>query len=92
MANIASAKKRISVTNKKELRNQILTSRAKSTLKKYDAAIKGKNVELAESLYVETISIVDNVTSKGVWHKNKAARKKSAITRKLNSIKTIAAE
>ena len=86
MANIASAQKRILVSSKKRLQNQILSSKVKTALKKFDSAVKANDAELVKSLYSPTVGLVDNITLKGVWHKNKAARKKSYLTQKLNQV------
>ena len=86
LANIASAKKRISVNAKKRLQNQMLTSQVKTALKKFESAVKDNNAELVKTLYPATVGLVDNITIKGIWHKNKAARKKSYLALKLNSV------
>ena len=87
MANIASAKKRILVTAKKELENQMLTSKLKTVLKKYDAAIKANDMQLSESLIPSVSGFIDNLESKGILHKNNANRKKAAISKKLDNLK-----
>lgn len=87
MANIESAKKRILVTQKKELQNKMLVSKLKTMLKKYDAAIKANNIELSESLFPETVGFIDNLAHKSILHKNNADRKKAAVSKKLNDLK-----
>ena len=87
MANIKSAKKRVLVANKKASENQMLTSRMKTAIKKYNAAVAAGDVTLAEKLYPETGSVIDSTCSKGVIHKNNAARKKSNLALKLNTLK-----
>ncbi len=87
MANIKSAKKRVLVANKKASENQMLTSRMKTAIKKYNAAVAAGDVTLAEKLYPETVSVIDSTCSKGVIHKNNAARKKSNLALKLNTLK-----
>jgi len=86
LANIESAKKRILVTDKKELQNKVLTSKLKTTLKKYDAAIKTANIELAKSLLSDTLGFIDILEHKGIIHKNNAARKKASVNKKLFSL------
>ena len=86
MANIKSAKKRILVTNKKALRNRSTKSALKTALKKFDAAVAEGNRETAESAYKVAVKTVDHAALKGIIHKNNAARKKSSLTKKLNSI------
>ena len=50
MANIKSAKKRILVNNKKNLRNRSVKSALKTAIKKYDAAVASGDKELAASM------------------------------------------
>lgn len=86
MANIASAKKRILVTAKKQLRNKMHISKFKTLLKKYNQALSAQDVELSKTLMAEVIGYVDNLKHKGILHPNNADRKKSAIAKKLNKL------
>lgn len=40
----------------------------------------------AEKLYIEAVSVIDKAAGKGLIKKNTAARRKSRITRHLNSL------
>jgi ribosomal protein S20 len=84
MPNIKSAKKRVKVIKVKTLRNKAYHSSLKTELKKADAAVAAKadNKEEAVRLAMKKI---DQAVSKGILHKNCAARKKSALVRKLNA-------
>jgi len=87
LANIKSAKKRMKVIAKKTLKNQSFKSLMKTTIKKYEAAVKdASNKELMKETYRAAIKKVDQAASRGVIHKNKAARQKSQFTKKLNAI------
>ena len=86
MPNIKSAKKRVKVTKVKTLQNKMFKSAMKTSVKKYKAAIAEGNKELAEKTYLEAVGMVDRAVSKGIIHKNNAARKKSAMTIKLNKL------
>lgn len=82
MPNIKSAKKRVKVTETSTLRNKAIKTNLKTTLKKANAAIdSGANADEVARLAIKKI---DQAAAKGVLHKNTAARKKSAIARKLN--------
>ena len=48
--------------------------------------ITSKEKNEAETLYREAISIIDNLTSKKILHKNTAARRKSSLTKHVNSL------
>lgn len=86
MANIKSAKKRIKVTEVKTLRNRMVKSALKTTIKKFEAAVAANNVEEAKTLFVGASKALDMATSKGIVHKNMAARKKSRLAAKLNAM------
>ncbi|AYD40996.1 30S ribosomal protein S20 [Clostridium fermenticellae] len=86
MANIKSAKKRIKVINKKTLQNKIIKSALKTAIKKFLVAVDAKNVEEAKTTFVTAAKSLDMAASKGVIHKNKAARNKSRLASKLNSL------
>lgn len=83
MANIKSAKKRILVNNKKNLRNRSIKSALKTVIKKYDAAVASGDKELAASMLPQVLSAIDKAAAKGVIHKNAANRKKSQLASKL---------
>ncbi len=86
MPNIKSAKKRVKVTETKTLQNKMFKSAMKTSIKKYKAAIEAGNKELAAQTYLEAVGMVDRAVSKGIIHKNNAARKKSQYTKLLNGI------
>ncbi len=86
MANIKSAKKRILVSEKKRMQNQMLVSKLKTVIKKYNAAITAKDLALAEKLLPDTFACIDSVASKGAIHRNNAARKKAVCGKKLDEL------
>lgn len=86
MANIKSAKKRIKVIETKTLRNRMIKSALKTAIKKFEVAIAGGNAEEAKTTFVGAVKALDMAASKGVVHKNKAARSKSRLSAKLKSL------
>lgn len=86
MPNIKSAKKRVKVTATKTMRNKMVKSGLKTSIKKYEAALADGNKELAAATYKEAVAKIDKAVAKGVMHKNTAARRKSRYTRLLNGI------
>lgn len=82
MPNIKSAKKRVKVIEKKTLRNKAIKSDLKTALKKADAAV-ANNAADKEQVVKAAISKVDKAVTKGIIHKNNAARKKSQLAKKL---------
>ncbi|HCW72663.1 MAG TPA: 30S ribosomal protein S20 [Clostridiaceae bacterium] len=86
MANIKSAKKRIKVTEAKTLRNKMVKSALKTSIKKYETALNAGNAEEAKVLLVSAIRSIDMAASKGIIHKNVASRKKSRLTLRFNKL------
>jgi small subunit ribosomal protein S20 len=86
LANIKSAKKRIRVIAKKTERNKAIKSKVKTMIKKVDAAVAAGDKELAKANLKLAISEIDSACTKGVMHKNTAARKVSRITRSVNNL------
>ena len=81
MPNIKSAKKRVKVIEKKTAANRAVKSALRTQLKKFDAAVAvGSD---SEAVYRETVSAVDSAVTKGIIHKNKAARTKAQLAKKL---------
>ena len=86
MANIKSAKKRILVTQTKTARNKSIKSAVKTAMKKVEAAVEAKNKEEAQAALTAAISALSKAASKGVYHKNNAARKVSRLTKLVNTL------
>ena len=86
MANIKSAKKRILVTETRAARNKAIRSEVKTSIKKVEAAVAANDKEAAVAALVNAISTIDKAASKGVYHKNNAARKVSNLSKAVNSI------
>ena len=86
MANIKSAKKRILVTETKAARNKAIRSRVKTSIKKVEAAIVAGDKAAAQACLVNAISEIEKACTKGVYHKNTAARKVSRITKAVNAM------
>lgn len=85
MPNIKSAKKRVKVIATKTLRNKSINSGLKTEIKKANAALDNNAENKAEAVRV-AMKKIDQAAAKGVLHKNTAARRKSALARKLNSV------
>ena len=86
MPNIKSAKKRVLVNKTKAMQNKAAKSALKTTLKKFDAAVADGNRSEADIAYKVAVQAVDKAAGKGLLHRNNAARKKSAMTLKLNKL------
>ena len=87
MPNIKSAIKRVDITKKKTLRNNMIKSSYRTAVKRFEQAIEAGNVEEATKLFPEATKKIDQACTKGVIVKNTAARKKSNLAKKLNAAK-----
>lgn len=86
MPNIKSAKKRVLVNKAKALQNKAARSALKTEIKKFEAAVAEGNRSEAEGAYKVAVKAVDKAVGHGLLHRNNAARKKSAMTVKLNKL------
>ena len=86
MANIKSAKKRVLVNQKKAERNKSIKSGAKTSIRKVEAAVAAKDKEAAVAALQNAISTIDKAATKGVYHKNTAARKVSRLSKAVNTL------
>ena len=80
LANIKSAKKRILVIETKTLRNKTIKSKIKTLVKKVELAVAENDKAAAEAALKVATSEISKAASKGVFHKNTAARKISRLT------------
>lgn len=83
MPNIKSAKKRVLVAERNHARNVAVKSRIKTAVRKVLEALKDNQEKVQEFLNV-AYKVIDKSVSKGVLHKNTAARKKSRLTKFVN--------
>lgn len=84
MPNIKSAEKRVEVTKIRTERNKARKSMVKTAVRKYEALVNEGNVEQAKAQLKEAVKQIDMAVTKGVLHKNTAARKKSRLATMLN--------
>lgn len=79
MANIKSAMKRVGITAKQNLRNRMVKSEVKTSIKRFDQAMEAGDQAVADAAYIKAVSTVDKAAGKGVIHKNAANRKKAQL-------------
>ncbi len=85
MANIKSAKKRVGITAKQNLRNRKATSAVKTYIKRFDQAVEAGDQQAVDAAYIKADSMVDKTAGKGILHKNAANRKKAQLAKKLQN-------
>jgi small subunit ribosomal protein S20 len=81
MPNIKSAIKRVKVNEKANAANTQAKSAMRTTVKKAENAVAA-NAENAQELLQAAYKSLDKAASKGLIHKNAAARKKSRLAKK----------
>lgn len=86
MANIKSAKKRILVTQTKTARNKAIRSGVKTAIRKVETAVAAGDKAAAVAELKNATSVIETACSKGVYHKNNAARKVSRLAKLVNGV------
>ncbi len=83
MPNIKSAKKRVLISEANYMRNKSYRSALKTAIKKADTALETGADDKAECVKA-AVKKIDEAVTKGILHKNNAARKKSSLVVRLN--------
>lgn len=84
MANSPQAIKRIRQNNKTHALQKGQATAVRSAVAKVEAAAT-ENAENTQELFVNASKALDKAVSKGLIHKNKAARKKSRLSKLINN-------
>ena len=86
MAHSKSAKKRVITAERNRMRNQSVKSRVKTFSKKVETLVEANNAVSAAEALAAAYKELDKAVSKGIIHKNAAARKKSRLSLKVNAV------
>jgi len=81
-----SAIKKAKQSDKRNLLNKSVRSTMKTIERKVESVIASGNKEEAGKVLIEAMKVLQKASSKGVIHKNNAARKISQLTKKVNAI------
>ncbi len=81
-----SAMKRARQAEKKNLRNRVERSKIKNVMKSVESALKDENKDTAKESLLAAVKTITSAQSKGIIHKNNAARKISKLTKKVNAV------
>ncbi|KAB2952299.1 30S ribosomal protein S20 [Heliorestis acidaminivorans] len=84
MPNIKSAIKRVKISSERNIKNASARSALRTTIKRFEETLASANVDNARVALAKAVRALDKAVSKGLVHKNMAARKKSRLTQKLN--------
>src|SRR5262249_48069712 len=82
LANTKSAMKRIRQNENRRLRNRTVRSKVRTAVKTARTAVAESSAD-ARAAVLEAIRGLDEAVTKGVIHRNTAARKKSGLARRL---------
>ena len=86
MPNIKSAKKRARQSEKRRMRNKHQRSGMRTVVKSVVYAIETGEKETAEAALKVAVPVLDKAVTKGLIHKNKAARHKSRLNSRIASM------
>jgi small subunit ribosomal protein S20 len=82
VANTKSALKRMRQNEKRRTRNRMVRSQVRTAVKTARVAVGESNADTRGTV-LAAIRALDKAVSKGIIHRNTAARKKSALARRL---------
>ncbi|HHU44558.1 MAG TPA: 30S ribosomal protein S20 [Actinomycetales bacterium] len=86
MANIKSQIKRNKTNEKARLRNQSIRSEVRTEVRKLHELVEAGDKAAAEAQLRVTSRKLDKAVTKGVFHRNNAANKKSALAKSVNKL------
>ncbi|TLS53736.1 30S ribosomal protein S20 [Paenibacillus antri] len=86
MPNIKSAEKRVKQSEKRRIRNASQKSALRTAVKAAEVATTQNDVEKAKDALLNATKKLDKAVTKGLLHKNAAARKKSRLAKKVNAL------
>jgi len=86
VANIKSQIKRNRQNEARRLRNKAVKSSLKTAIRRFNEAVQSGDQEAASATLREASRKLDKAVSKGVIHKNQAANRKSAISKRLTTL------
>lgn len=86
MANTAQSKKRARQSEKCRQHNAGYRSLFRTNLKRVLEAIQAGDKSQAQTAYQTAVSVIDKTVTKGLIHKNKAARHKSRLNKSIQAM------
>ena len=86
MANSAQARKRARQSEKRRSQNASQRSMVRTYIKRVDAALDSQDAAAAGTALADALPLIDKMVTKGIMHKNKAARHKSRLNKKVKAL------
>ena len=86
LANTKSAEKAARQAERHRERNVALRSQMRTEVRKVTSAIAGGDRTKAQAAYREAVPVIDSLVTKGMIHRNKAARHKSRLSARIRQM------
>ena len=86
MANSPQARKRVRQNIRRRSHNVAQRSAFRTAVKKVIKAIESGDKKAAQAIFQSSASVIDRIASKGIFHKNKAARHKSRLSAQIKAM------
>ena len=86
MANSAQARKRARQAVKQRAQNASMRSSLSNAVKRVQKAVVDGDKVAAQSIYQESVAVIDRIADKKIIHKNKAARHKSRLAAQVKGL------
>ncbi|MDG2278294.1 MAG: 30S ribosomal protein S20 [Pseudomonadales bacterium] len=86
MANSPQARKRARQAENRRTQNASQRSMVRTYMKRVDAALEAGDGSAASTAMTDASPLIDKMVSKGIMHKNKAARHKSRLNKKIKAL------
>lgn len=86
MANSPQARKRAKQSEKRRAHNASQRSMVRTYIKRVHGAVESNDAEAAGAALSQAVPIIDKMVSKGIMHKNQAARHKSRLNKRVKAL------
>lgn len=86
MANSAQARKRARQADKQRSHNASLRSSLRTAIKRVRKAIEAGDKAVAQTVFQESVAVIDRIADKKIIHKNKASRHKSRLSDQIKAL------
>jgi len=86
LANSPQARKRAKQSEKRRSQNASQRSMVRTYIKRVHGAVETNDAEAAGAALAQAVPIIDKMVSKGIMHKNQAARQKSRLNKRVKAL------
>lgn len=86
MANSPQARKRAKQSEKRRSQNASQRSMVRTYIKRVHGAVETNDADAASAALAQAVPIIDKMVSKGIMHKNQAARQKSRLNKRVKAL------